>query len=619
MRSILEGLRGRRPAQAKNATKSTTTFAGGTRDLKDLVAPDGFLVTPDHVRVGSGRFLRAYAVVLMPSEVAVGWLDGLYSIGDVDVSIHLVPCENERVILELGNKMAMIGAQMMLDDKEGEIKNIPLHEAELREISRLRLDIQMNRNRMFYVSVLFTVAAGSPEELDRKCKIVERLMAGRAVHVRQMFLRQAEGVRSVAPLGENQVTRVYRNFDLGAGTTLFPFASAEFAHENGVLLGVNLKTGGPVFYNAFAGPPVLTNPHMAVIATTGAGKTTLVKLMSARSALCGIRTVFVDPEGEYGNLVRGAGGVYVRILPGSKVYINPFEIGTEERDGKEIVNVRDKVADLKGLIAVMVEGAGEKMRPEEAAVVEEALFEEYEARGITEDPSDLYEDVSGFRDGVYVSGKRKKRMPTLSSFYGRLKDKGSSVERLLLLLKPYLSGGSMGLFDGESEVNLKDALFVAFDVSRLEERFLRPFAMYVVLGWIWEEFVKADRKSRKRVVVDEAWTMMKYEQTADFLETMARRARKYGTSLCVATQNFTEFASSNQGIAVITNMDSLILMQQNPKELDRICEVFQLSEGQRAFLRQAQVGQALLRAGKETVAFAAEVAPFEWEFLRGAA
>ncbi len=595
------------------------TFARGTRDLRDLVAPDGFLVTPSHLQIGSGRFVRTYAVSMLPSEVMVGWLDGLYNVGDVDISFHIVPGENRAVVDELSNKLATLDAQNMLDYKSGDERFIPLRNAERTDIDQLRLDIQMNRNKMLYVSILFTVAADTPEQLEKKTRLLESVLAGGAVQVRQTFLRQAEGLRSVSPIGDNQLTKVYRNLDLGAATTLMPFLGSDLTHKNGILLGINAVTGAPVFYDAFAGPPLLTNPHMALIATSGAGKTTLVKMMSARSALLGIRTVFVDPEGEYGNLVRGAGGVYIRLLPGGKVFLNPFEIEEDEQDGRQFVNVLDKIADLKGLVAVMVEGAGEKIKPEEVAIVEEVIAEEYASRGIDDNPANLYRDETGLKDGVYVSRKGKKRMPTLSTFYERLQAKGHVTERLLLLLKPYLAGGSMGLFDGESDLNLKDAPFVAFDVSRLEERFLRPFAMYVVLGWIWEEFVKTDRKSRKRVVVDEAWAMMKYRETADFLETMARRARKYGTSLCVATQNFTEFASSNQGLAVITNLDSLVLMQQNPKELDTVCEVFKLSGGQHDFLKTAGVGQALLRAGRQTAAFAAEVAPFEWEFLKGVA
>ncbi|MCR4426255.1 MAG: ATP-binding protein [Firmicutes bacterium] len=595
------------------------TFAGGTRDLRDLVAPDGFLVSPSHIQIGSGRFVRSYAVSMLPSEVMVGWLDGLYNVGDVDISFHIVPGENRAVVEELSNKLAMLDAQNMLDEKNGDYRFIPLRAAEGTDINQLRLDIQTNRNKMMYVSILFTVAADNIEQLEKKARLLESVLAGSAVHVRQAFLRQPEGLRSVSPIGDIQLTRVYRNLDLGASTTLMPFLGSDLTHENGVLLGINETTGGPVFYNAFAGPPLLTNPHMALIATSGAGKTTLVKMMSARSALLGIRTVFVDPEGEYGSLVRGAGGVYIRLVPGGKVYLNPFEIEADEQEGRQFVNVLDKIADLKGLVAVMVEGAGEKIKPEEIAIVEEVVAEEYASRGIDDNPGNLYVEETGLKDGVYVSRKVKKRMPTLSSFYSRLQTKGEVAERLLLLLKPYLAGGSMGLFDGESDINLKDAPFVAFDVSKLEERFLRPFAMYVVLGWIWEEFVKADRKARKRVVVDEAWTMMKYKQTADFLETMARRARKYGTSLCVSTQNFMEFASSNQGLAVITNLDSLILMQQNPKELDTVSEVFRLSAKQRDFLRTAGVGQALLRAGRQAVAFTAEVAPFEWEFLKGVA
>ncbi len=591
------------------------TLAGGVPDLRDLAAPDGVKITDSYVQVGPDRFVRAFYVTQVPSSVFVGWLDDLYNIGDVDVSIHLYPGNNREVIEELSVKINDLMATQILDEKRGDFTNASLTRATLEDAWQLREEIQTNRNKMFYVTILFTVAAESLEELERKSRVAEEMLGGRAIHIRQAFLRQDEALKSVSPIGVNKIVDVYRNFDLGASTALMPFNCADMAHEGGVFLGVNLNTGAPVLYNPFVGKPILSNPHMALIATSGAGKTTAVKLFTARAAYHGFKTLYIDPEGEYGEMAEELGGINIKLSPEKSGYLNPFDLELDEDGGKEYVNLKEKVADLKGLISVMIEGSREKMTPEELVIVEDCLFEEYHERGITNDPKSLYEKQNILRDGVYTTGYVKKSMPTLSSFYERLKTKGPKVERLLLLLKPYLKDGSMGLFDGESEINLKDARLINFDISGLEERFLRPFAMHVILSWVWEEFVKGDKDSQKIVVVDEAWLSLKYKDSTDFLENMARRARKRKCSLCVATQNFKEFTNIPQGVAILSNIGTKIFMQQNPEEIDDVTNTFKLSDGQRSFLEKAGIGEAIIAAGKQVAAVLFTPTEFEKRYV----
>jgi type IV secretory pathway VirB4 component len=432
-------------------------------------------------------------------------------------------------------------------------------------------------------------------------------------------MRQLEAYQSASPVCSNALADTYRNFNLGAATSLFPFAGSDLAHPNGVFLGTNKVTGAPVFFDSFAGPPEVPNRHIGVFATSGAGKTTLVKVLVARSCLQGIRTVFIDPEGEYSRLVEQLGGMHVRLAPEGKVYINPFDLEPEEVDGVKTVDLLEKVADLKGLVALMVEGAGARMSAEEGALVEEVLQEEYASRGVSRDPESLCQPAAP-TDGAIRIGKVKKEMPTFSSFWTRLSQRPES-ERLCLLLKQYLRGNSLGLFDGQSAADLGDVPLIALDVFHLEEKFARPYAMAVALGWVWEKFVKANPGIKKRVVVDEAWLFMKYKDTAEFLAGMARRARKRMCSLVVSTQNFTEFDSA-EGKSVIANLGTVILMMQAPHELGNVAQAFRLNNGETAYLRTCGVGDVLLKANSQTastsVAFNVTVADHEWGFISGA-
>lgn len=586
---------------------------------RDIIAPDGMLETASYIQIGPQRYARTYVITAMPSILTVGWLDDLYTMGDIDVSIYVHPCDERVVINQLTRKIIDLESQMYLDERRGDSRYMTVNQRIRDDAAALRDQIQMNQNKMFYVTIIFTIARDSLEELDRACRMIEEHLGGRAIHTRQAFLRQMDAFKSVSPICDNRLFDIHRNFDLGAATALFPFAGSDLAHEDGIFLGVNKVTGAPVFFNSFAGPPEVPNHHLGIFATSGAGKTTLVKMMVARSCVQGIRTVFIDPEGEYSQLVTQLGGIHVRLAPEGKVYINPFDLEPEEIDGKLTVDILEKVADLKGLIALMVEGAGAKMTAEEAAIVETALQEEYASRGITRDPESLYEEGMSFEGETLRIGKKRKEMPTFSSLWERL-SKDPKAERLCVLLKQYLRGNSLGIFDGQSEVNLGDAPLVSIDVFHLEEKFARPYAMAVALSWIWDKFVKGNPEIKKRVVVDEAWLFMKYKDTAEFLANMARRARKRKCSLVVATQNFTEFQSP-EGKSVIANLGTVILMMQAPHELANVARAFHLNDGETAYLRTCGIGDVLLKANSQTastsVALSVTVGDHEWQFLPG--
>lgn len=591
-------------------------IGNGYLRLPDLVAPDGILEAQDYLQIGPDRYVKSFLISGMPSSLFVGWLDQLYEMGDVDVSIFVYPADERTVINKLTQKIIEMEAQLILDEQRGDTRYAAIQRKVYEDASRLREQIQLNQNKMFYVSILYTVAKDNLQELDRISRIIDERLGGQAIHTRQAFLRQSEAFKSVAPLCVNYLPDTYKNFDLGATTSLFPFASADIAHPKGVLLGINKITGAPVFYDAFIGPPVLQNRHIGIIATSGAGKSTLVKVMVARSAIQGIRTVFIDAEGEYSRLVDILGGTHVKLEPGGKVFINPFDVEPEEDNGIMRINLLEKVADLKGLIAIMVEGAGSKMTPEEAAIVEDTIVAEYRDRGVTEEPDSIYEQTDGtiLQDGTLTFGRKRKEMPTFTSLWNRL-SKNPRAENLCLLLKQYLRGNSLGIFDGQSQADLGSSPLVSFDVYTLEERFARPYAMHVCLEWVWEKFVKKNPTLKKRVVVDEAWLFMKYKDTAQFLADMARRSRKRLCSLVVATQNFTEF-NSPEGKSITANLGTVILMMQAPHELQHIKEAFSLTDGETEFLRSAAVGDALIRAGSQVAVMSVAVADDEWQFIK---
>ncbi|SNX54082.1 AAA-like domain-containing protein [Thermoanaerobacterium sp. RBIITD] len=584
-------------------------------DIKEIISPDGIFVDKDYIKINN-KYIRVYYFTDYPASVRIGWLDDIKLFSNANISIHVYPENNGTAINKLTKKISQYQSQLIIDQRHGNIAELGILQKASGSLEMFRENIQMNRDKLFYVTIVMTIYADTLEELDHSSKTLEEVLTGKSIRARSAMFRQDQGYKSLVPISENYLADSSRNFNVGAGISLFPFASPEFSHKQGIPLGINLFTGSPVIYDPFIGPPTLTNANIAVFAQAGAGKSFTMKLIALRSALLGVRTVFIDPEGEYKSVVNRVGGVYINLEPNCKYVINPFDIEVDiDDDGAEYVNLLQKTNEIKSLISLIVEKISKTpISAFELSLIEDCVLEEYRALGITKDPKSLYEQTFKEVDGKYYIGQKRKNMPTLSSFVERLKTK-SGGENIAQILKPYLKGGTMGLFDGQSNVDLKDSLLISFDVSSITDEFLKTYALSVVTNWVWERFVKQDIKTRKIVIVDEAWMFMKYKYTANFLENLARRARKRNTSLTLASQSFIEFSSTNEGRAVLTNAATVLLLRQSPTDIDSVQEVFHLSQGEREFLLSCGIGDALIKSGRNSTALKVVASDYERAFI----
>ena len=582
-------------------------LGGGETTVKDVVAPDGLVIKEDHLCLG-GRYVRIHHITELPRHVHTTWLEEVYSIGDVDVSIHMYPAKTDEVINELSGRIDQYETQRIVMNRKGRIDQESYLKSLLADANQLRDLLQTGRDKMIYCSIQIAVADSTLEGLDRKSRMLEEILGGKNSLARSAFLRQIDGLKSVVPLGRNLLSDVYHNLNLQAAATLFPFNNAEVSHTDGVDWGINRFQGTPVVFDVFK----LNNHNVAVFGESGSGKSSFVKLYVARSAIRGIRTAAIDPDGEYNRLCNWIGGTMMRFESDRFSGINPFDIEAEydEDMGEEVVKLLDKISEIISLISVMVESRGEKLTTKQLSILDRVVKAEYFDRGINEMPESLFEPY----EEPDMIGYRRKNMPTFSSLTERLKAEGQ--EDLCLLLEPYVAGGTMGIFDGQSNVTLHNVPFICFDVSRLEEGLMRPLAMHVILQWIWEKFIKKNFGVKKQVIVDEAWQFMKYKDSAKFLETMARRCRKQIASLITATQSFYEFTDREEGKSVLTNSGTKFLMKQNSTDLESVTKIMQLPEGQIDVLRQINKGEGLLLSSRAVAAVSVVVAPFEMEIIK---
>lgn len=607
--------------------KEEQVLGKGIRTIKDIFAPPSFdRSSEEHLKVGN-KYVRSFVMNGFPANVSVGWLDHLFNYdGDMDTAIYVEPADERTALDELTAKITQLEAQLKIEEQRGNIKNITRLKNMIIQLYDQRENLEQNLENLFYIQIASNLYTDTLEDLEKETQKLDSKLRGRKIYHMPVYLRQDDGYKTVLPFGKTYLPDMFRNFNSGALTACFPFYNSEVSHKTGVFCGVNLATMTPVLID-FYDRNVLNNSNLTVFGQAGSGKTFFVSLLTLRSALKGIRTVIIDPEGEYKKLTKAVGGRHIYIAPDSDTHINPFDLEEEElEDGTKEVNIKNKVADVLNLIGVMAGG----LTPEQKSIVSHVITELYEERGFNEDPKSLYVTEPYFDEetGEFYHDGRKKKMPTFSDFHEKLeelanKENDFELKKLVNALRMFKKGGVYDMFDCHTSPDLQDfknSPIVTFNISSLEESVLRPIGMYIALSWIWEKFVKKNPEIKKRIVCDEAWMLVNknmagHVYTSAFLENAARRIRKRNGGLLVASQNFIEFANNQQGKAVLTNAVVNIFLRQDATDIDAVQHTFKLSDGERNFLLSAKRGELLIKMnGESSVAFALAF-PFEQELI----
>lgn len=624
----------------KSPEENKDNFLQG-QTIKDLIAPSGVDVSNiDHLEIISHtkRYARSFFVSTLPRMCTFPELfRDMYLFGDVNTSIYITPVKEERSQNELNRVINELETERIVAMDKGNINRESTISQKRFEAEQLRDEIAAGFNKLYEASIVSTLFAYNLADLDRFSKMLATEMSKTLVGIKTAWGIQEEAFQSNLPLMEDQVQKVH-TFDRNSMGTVFPFTTSEIGHPSGVPLGFNKQTGTPILFDNFHSS--LTNYNMVIFAKSGAGKSVTMKtLVSRSSVLMGIESLALDAEGEYTVVAESLGGINVVISPTSKTVINIFDIETEtvkdEITGKErtILGIENKVEDVTQGLLTMARGSTRSAEVNELTkqIIAESVAEEYAALGITSNPNSLYQKNEDAIRGSLLT-KRKKNMPTIGSWYRRIQAKAQENENpdyqyhysyLLKVMKQYIReyDGQMAYFDGQSTFDLLEgAPFINLDISQLEERFARPLAQQILLSWIWEKFVKKNsedksKASRKRVLVDEAWMLLPYPEAVDFLNKMARRARKRNVSLAIISQRFQDFYEKQEAQAVLTSSDTKLFLAQDKSEIAYLKEVFKLSEGEANFLVTCQRGEGLLKVGADTAILKIVPTKKEFEFV----
>jgi type IV secretory pathway VirB4 component len=581
--------------RAQEAQEVQAAFQKGVTALRDFIAPSSLELSSSHFQIGT-RYARTYYVYGYPRQLYTGWLGSMVNLDEVmDMSMYIYPVESQVVLENLRKKVTQLEAGIQIDSEKGRVRD-PQKQAQILDAEEMRDKLQVGEERFFRFGFYFTLYASSLDELEFVAHKVESMLGQQLVYSKPASAQQEQAMNSTAPQFTDQL-QIRRNFSTGALSTTFPFTSADLSQENGILYGINMHNSGLVIFDRFS----LENSNSVVFAKSGAGKSFTVKLEALRSMMFGTEIFIIDPENEYQRMCDAAGGAYVRLSLNSSTRINPFDlpqvVDTEEADNA----LRSNLITLHGLLRQMMGGAQAQLlggnsammpalSPAEESDLDQALIETYAKAGITNDPLT--------HTGI---------PPTIADLYDTLLHMGGSGPQLAQRLRKYTSGTFAGIFSQQSNVNVNNPM-VVFNIRDLEDE-LRPVAMYIVLNYIWNK-TKSDQK-RRILIVDEAWQLMKYEDSANFLFSLAKRARKYNLGITTITQDVEDFMGSRMGRAIVANASMQILLKQSPSAVDVLSEVFKLTSEEKKRLSQFPVGQGLFFAGQNHVHIQVVASPTE--------
>ncbi|MBI4426329.1 MAG: ATP-binding protein [Candidatus Kerfeldbacteria bacterium] len=559
------------PVSAAELIEAERIYRRGVISVRDLIAPAALRVDTNFIQLGA-KHVRTLFVVTYPRYIAVGWFAPIINFNSpLDIGMFFYPVESKIILKQLKNKVGALEAQILSDAEKGAPRD-PIRETALRDIEKLRDDLTQGTERFFQFALYVTLYANSRDELDRLTEKIEGLFGSRLVYSKRALFQAEQGFVSTVPLGLDQLLVTF-NMNSSPVASSFPFISSDLTSDNGILYGINRHNNSLILFDRFS----LQNANFTVFATSGAGKSYAVKLEILRSMMFGTDMIVIDPENEYKYLSDAVGGTYVSISLNSDSKINPFDLPRAVHgDEKPADIIRSAVITLKSLIRLML---GE-LTNEEDSIIDRALLETYAKKDITPD-SDL---------ATVEPPLMKDFEEVLAGMVG--------AENLVQRLKKYTEGTFAGLFNSPTNVEVNNQLMV-FSVRDLEDE-LRSIGISMIVSYIWNV---ARSKLKKRILtIDEAWWLMQNEDSAKFIYSLVKRARKYYLGVTTITQDVNDFLRSPYGQAIVNNSALQLLMKQSPAGIDIVAKTFLLTQSERYLLLEAGVGEGIFFAGAKHAA-----------------
>ncbi len=545
-------------------------YDSSSLELKDIIAPSALKVTPKEINLGE-KILRSFFVISYPRYLSESWFAPIINLDKVfDVSIFVTPIETSQVLRTFQKKVAEVQSQINSREQKGLVRD-PMLDTAYQDLENLRDQLQQAQEKLFDVGLYLTIYGESDGELDKIESEIKSILEAKLVYVKPALFQQEQAFKTIMPIATDEL-KVYSKLNSSPLSSLFPFVSFDLTSDKGILYGINRHNSSLILFDRFS----LENYNSITFAKSGSGKSYTTKLEILRTLMFDTDVIVLDPEKEYEYMAEAVGGRFFNISLNSEHHINPFELPVPAEDESFASVLRSNIINLVGLFRIMMGG----LNPEEDAIIDRAITETYALKDIT--PDSDFENIE----------------PPLMSDFELVLSGMEGGESLAQRLTKYTRGTWAGFINKPSNVDINKK-FIVFSLRDMEDE-LKPIAMYIVMHYIWNMIRK---KLKKRLlVIDEAWWMMKSPDTASFLLSLAKRGRKYFLGLATITQDVDDFMKSEYGAPIVQNSSIQILLKQSPSSIDRLQEVFKLTDEEKYLLLESDVGEGIFFAGLKHVA-----------------
>ncbi len=568
--SIFSKLLGKKEESPVVSLMPQEIYEAGVLELKDVIAPSALKISPKEINLGE-KVARTFFVISYPRFLAESWFAPIINLDKIfNISIFIHPVDTAKILRHFQKKVAEVQSQISTREDKGLVRD-PMLDTAYQDLEALRDNLMQAQEKIFDVGVYITIFGDSSADLDKIESEVKSILESKLVYLKPALFQQESGYKSVLPIGDDQLA-VHSKLNSSPLSSLFPFVSFDLTSDKGILYGINRHNSSLVLFDRF----LLENYNSVTFAKAGSGKSYCTKLEILRTLMFDTEVIVIDPEKEYEYMAEATGGKYFNISLNSEHHINPFDLPIPREDESAADILRSNIINLVGLFRIMLGGLSQ----EEDAIIDRAISETYALKDITPE-----------------SDFRNVEPPLLSDFELVLAGM-EGAESLVERLTKYTKGTWSGFINRPSNVDINKK-FVVFSLRDMEDE-LKPVAMYIVTHYIWNA-IRKDLKKRL-LVIDEAWWMMKSEDTASFLLGLAKRGRKYFLGLATITQDVDDFLKSPYGLPIITNSSIQILLKQSPSSIDNIQRTFNLTDEEKYLLLESDVGEGIFFVGLKHVA-----------------
>lgn len=587
--------------------------------------PAAEFAAPRSIDFSHGRYICIdglyYAYLLIPSDgyktqVPAGWLSLIVNAGDgIDMDMFLARQPKERIIQRVGQQLRINRSKIKdasdtntdFDDIDGAIRSGYFLKEGL-----------ANNEDFYYLNLLITVTAPSVEDLEWKVSEMKKLLLSQDMNVSACHFREEQAFLSALPLVSMEkglYERGKRNLLTGGAASCYPFTSFEMCDDNGILLGVNKYNSSLIIVDIF-NSAIYKNANMAILGTSGAGKTFTLQLMGLRMRRKNIPVFIIAPlKGhEFHRACANVGGEFIQISPASPHCINVMEIRKVDRSVNEMLDgpgiqlseLAAKIQQLHIFFSLLIPD----MSHEERQLLDEALIRTYNAKGITHDNASLEDPAN---PGCY------REMPVLGDLYEILKAAPETIRMAHILNR--LVNGSASTFNKQTNVRL-DNKYTVLDISSLTGDLL-TVGMFVVLDFVWDR-AKADRTEEKAIFIDECWQLLSgagatgTRLAGDFVLEIFKTIRGYGGSAVCASQDLNDFFNLDEGRfgkGIINNSKTKIILNLEDDEAERVQETLHLSDAETMEVTHFERGNGLISTNNNNIMVEFKASPLEKDLI----